>query len=101
MQENSFFVVNHTSRASVLFDRPGYGRLMQNFLLGIYIFFTIRYGLYHQSYVLQSRQIEFLNFRIIAFIQNFEFKLNFSNSSNFEIFSEKVPKIMKNFVIFF
>ena len=41
-----------------------------------------------------------MNFRIIAFLQNFEFEFNFSNSPNFEIFLEKVSKIMKNFPYF-
>jgi hypothetical protein len=40
-----------------------------------------------------------------CFLQNFDFELNFLNSSNFEIFFEKVSKIIKNcpyfLVIFF
>jgi hypothetical protein len=36
----------------------------------------------------------------MAFKENFEFELNFSNSTNYEKFSIKVPNIMKNALFF-
>ena len=40
------------------------------------------------------------NFRVIAFWDNFEFKLNFSNFTNYEKFLKKVTIIIKKCLIF-
>jgi hypothetical protein len=40
------------------------------------------------------------NFRIIAFLENFEFELNFSNYSNYETFLKKVSHIIKKALFF-
>jgi hypothetical protein len=61
----------------VHFDRYGYGLLMKNFSLGLYICFLI--------------QATFVTFE-----ENFEFELKFSNLKNVEKFFKKVPNFIKN-----